>query len=129
MKKIQVAIVLLSFFIGCSENNDGVSTADKTDYKKIAYESLSEQSKSTVENWESGKVDEGTCLLQNGDRLFEKDSSIAVQFVVYSSDTKLHNGQKLVAVTFTTTVDSLLGPMILIIDPEKKQVIGGVLRL
>lgn len=91
--------------LGC-EHDVGVNQVlrlaanDETEYRIIAWNDLSERERATViGDRNSGRV--------KRDRWREKD---------------------VIAVTFNTTEDALLGPIILYIDPQTKKVVGRMGR-
>ena len=113
---------------GCSNNSNVLTPFVEMNYRNVAYESLSEQSKATVINWQDGKVGKGIYQGKNGSNIILLDSGSQIGFVFNTSNVEVINGQRLIMVTFNTKDDPLLGPMILIIDPITNKVIGGVQR-
>jgi len=113
---------------GCSDNSNVLTPFEEMNYRKVAYESLSEQSKSTVINWLGGKIERGIYQEKNGSNTIILNSGFQMGFVINTSNVNLINGQSLIMVTFITKNDHVLGPMILIIDPITNKVIGGVQR-
>ena len=129
MKNFYIILILLLFFSGCSKNSDLLLPFDQMGSKQIAYASLSEHEKLTIINWQHGKVEEGVYHIINKSNSIILDSGDKIYLGSISSNVKLNEGQKLIAVTFNTTEDALLGPLIIIIEPNSKEVIGGVLRM
>ncbi len=132
MEKIKyVFVIMMMLFItpGCSHNSNGVSPFEEIKYRTIAYESLSMQEKSTVINWQDGKVERGVYKTDKSTPSILFDLGGRLSFVYNSSDIKLIDGQNLVAVFFNTTQDPLLGTIIVIINPGNSNVIGYVPRM
>lgn len=130
MKKLLGILISFLFLIGCSEDSDPLSSPGQKHYRQVAYNYLSDEEKATIINWQKGKVEAGT--YQSDNELFGFvviESGDKILFATNFSDVKLFEGQQLVAVTFNTTVDGLLGPIILIIEPSSEKVIGYVLRM
>ncbi len=128
--KLEKLLIILSFLIlsDCSNNSNVLLPFDQMSNRQIAYASLSEQEKSTIINWQNGKVEEGVYQSFNKSNAIVLNSGDKIFFGTISSTVKLIEGQKLIAVTFNTTDDALLGPLIVIIEPNYNKVIGGVLR-
>ncbi len=132
MEKIKYVFVIMMMLLitqGCSHNSNGVSPFEDLKYRTIAYKSLSMQERSTIADWRKAKVEGG---IYKTDLAFPSiliDSGGRLPFIYNSSNLKLIDGQRLVAVIFNTTQDSLLGPIIVIIDPSNSKVIGYVTRM
>ncbi len=129
MKKTLVILIQLLFLVGCSDDSDLLSPSGQKHFRLIAYESLSESEQSTIIDWQNGKVEAGTYQSADDSHSIVLDSQNRIPFATNSSGVKLFDGQKLIAVTFETKVDALLGPIILIIEPCSENVIGYMLRM
>lgn len=109
MKKSRLSgfflIVLMLFSYGC---NDIPETA-KQQFREIAWESLSKQAKETVTH----NVDEASVNLNDAYRQFGEQNAESVPAV---------------SVRFNTTDDALLGPIIIYIDRESKEILGQAAR-
>ena len=64
--------------------------------------------------------------VQNPDK---RDFTYDFGFVAANPDIELKANQTLITVLFNTVDDPLLGPIIVVIDPEAKVVAGYVLRM
>lgn len=110
IKQLNLINYLLMFasliaMLGCEHDMSAnqvlrLTANDETDYRAIAWNSLSERDRTTVTGGlKSGRVQPA--------KWQEKD---------------------VVSVMFNTTEDALLGPIIIYIDPQMKTVVGGVPR-
>lgn len=85
-------LIIFAAMLGCEPK---VNRADDDDieYRTIAWNSITEQEQATVTgDWRAAKV-----------------------------ENKRWNGQDAVSVTFNTTFDALLGPIVIIVDPQTKK--------
>ena len=98
MHKARYFLIGLVFSLGCRDGIlDGYQEDDMT-YRQIAWESLSAEAQATVtHDWQEARVSKCT---------YYADQSEAV------------------CVTFNTTDDPLLGPIIVFIDPDSLKVLG-----
>jgi len=129
MKKLYLFPLLALIFIGCSEKSNFVLPIDQMEYRKIAYESLSEDQKATLTtDWKEAEVKQGNYLFRDSINWIVFDSENKSGFALMKSDVILINNQLLVLVIFHTRVDPLLGPIALIIEPGTKEIAGGFLR-
>jgi hypothetical protein len=116
--------------IKCSEDSDILSANDESTYRSIAYNSLSPQEKgSIIPDWEEAKVLQGVYHKKGDTDIFVIDSESSFSFYLKDSIVTLINGQNLVSVTFNTVDDSLLGPIVVIVDTNSEKAIGFLLRL
>lgn len=129
MKKLFVIFICSLVLSGCSEDSNPLSPSGQKHFRQIAYNYLSDDAKATIINWQNGKVEDGTYHSSDEYDFIVLDSKNEIPFAANSSDVKLYTGQRLVAVTFETTMDPLLGPLILIVEPRSDKVIGYVLRM
>ena len=127
MKKLLMVLIL--FLFSCSEESDFLSSYEQKHLRNIAYKSLSEEARSTIVNWQNGKVEAGIYHSSDESDFIVLDSKNEIPFMINSTDVKLIERQKLVAVTFNTTYDALLGPLILIIELREEKVIGLTPRM
>ena len=122
MTKILSISFLVLFIISCNNEDNILNSFDSANYRKIAYESLTPESKETL------TVRTGKYKNENGSYIITIDDQNRWNFFITDLNTDLQSNQNLIAVTFSTTSDALLGPLTLIINPESKTVIGEVLR-
>lgn len=117
--------ILIFAMVSCNEDN-----FNNLKYKEIAYNSLSEREKSTLTvDWQDAKIENGIYKKGQCENELIINDENRLCFFVNNENISLVEFQKLVAVIFNTTNDALLGPIIVIIDPEETRVIGGVGRL
>jgi hypothetical protein len=129
MKRFLIFYVIISF-TSCSENSNFLLPAKKQQFRKIAYDSLSDEEKSTlIADWKDAEVKQGNYLFENNINWFVFDSDNKAGFALQNSDIVLTNNQELILVIFNTNVDALLGPIEIVINPINKEIIGGFLRL
>jgi len=125
-----ISVILLSLFNSCSDGSNTLTPFEETKYRTIAYNSLSDQEKATIiSDWKYAPVKKGIYHLENENihqLIFSSDDKLI--FILNKEDLTLAENQKLVAVTFNTYADALLGPLIIIIDTRSNEVIGGVVR-
>ncbi len=92
-------LVLFAAMPGCESKINSV-TGDDMEYRTIAWNHITEQEKATVTgDWRTARV-----------------------------QTTQWNNKAAVSVTFNTTEDALLGPIVVIIDPQTKKVVQQLLR-
>ena len=129
MKKQYLFCLMALIFICCSEKSNFLLPVDQMEYRKIAYESLSDTEKETLTtDWKEGEVKQDNYLLKDNINWIVFDSGNKSGFALMKSNLVLINNQPLVLVIFHTNVDALLGPIALIIEPGTKKIIGGFLR-
>jgi len=129
MTKILSISFLVLFIISCNNEDNILNSFDSANYRKIAYESLTPESKETLTKcWCVAPVRTGKYKNENGSHIITIDDQNRWNFFITDLNTDLQSNQNLIAVTFSTTSDALLGPLTLIINPESKTVIGEVLR-
>lgn len=127
MKTFLSIVFLLSCLIGCSEDTNFLSSHDRLTFRKIAYESLTEESRAILaENWRFANVDAGIYQLGNYGHKIVIDTETSLPIHPYNPDYKFSNSQQLVAVSFRTIYMVMGGPIIKIIDYKSKIVIGFV---
>ncbi|MBU2492884.1 MAG: hypothetical protein KJ571_09695 [Bacteroidetes bacterium] len=129
MKKF-ITLIIIILIAGCGDDSNSVTPAEYSYYGNIAYESLSAEEKSNlldgnkpfkVEQGIYGMIKESDVLILNENEKF--------YFLISESSVLLNNGQKLFAVYFNTIHDSLLGPLVIIVDPESEKAVGAGLRM
>ena len=92
-------LILFAAMLDCESKINSV-TGDDMEYRTLAWNYLTEQEKTTVVgDWRAAKVE-------------------ATQW----------NDKAAVSVAFNTTADALLGPIIVIIDPQTKKVVQQLPR-
>lgn len=121
--------LLVLIFISCSEKSNFVLPVDQMEYRKIAYENLSDEEKGTLTtDWKEAEVKRGNYLFKDNINWIVFDTGDKSGFSLMRSNVVLINNQPLVLVIFHTNVDALLGPIALIIEPGAKEIVGGFLR-
>ncbi len=121
--------LLVLIFISCSEKSNFVLPVDQMEYRKIAYENLSDEEKGTLTtDWKEAEVKRGNYLFKDNINWIVFDTGDKSGFSLMRSNVVLINNQPLVLVIFHTNVDALLGPIALIIEPGTKEIVGGFLR-
>lgn len=123
---------MISIFTGlllsCSDSSVGSSDDKENRLKKAAYDSVSDyESRTIIGGWKDGIVEYGICSILNGKPAF-KSLDYTLRFFILDEDFSFEEYQKLVSVTFNTINDSLLGPIIIILEPDEELVVGVVLR-
>lgn len=122
-------LILVITFISCSEKSNFLLPVDKMEYRKIAYDSLSDEEKGTLTtDWKEAEVKQGNYLFKDNINWIVFDSENKFGFALMKTDVVLINDQPLVLVIFHTNIDALLGPIALIIDPGTKEIAGAFLR-
>ena len=130
MKKILSSLVFILLLTQCQDDDNPIGPINSYNYRKIAYESLSQEEKENLTKcWCLAPVRIGIYSKQSGTNYIIIDDSNNWTFIMYDENTSLTMNQKLVGVILNTTIDSLVGPMILIIDPFSERVIGVCPRL
>ena len=97
-------IFLISFFvaIGCNRDKNPLSESTDLQFRHVAWNFLSEYDRETVTiDWREAAI---------------------------TRDVNWGNQQNTISVIFPTTLDALLGPIVVVIDPESLQVLGIVPR-
>ena len=113
--------------LGCE---DEYFDENEVDYRLIAYESISDEEKTSIlKDWREAELIGGIYKRDMCDNEFHGQSMGRLCFFLISQEIELFENQYLVAVIFPTTNDSLLGPIIVIVDPSSRLAIGMVGRL
>jgi len=98
-------------------------------YRRIAYESLSSSEKESLTKcWCVAPVRLGKYKIEDQISVISINQDNQWSFKLYNENTILLTNQRLVAVTFSTVGDALIGPIIIIIDQNNEKVIGACLR-
>jgi len=98
MRHVKYFLLGLVFSFGCRAGILDGDQGDDMNYRQIAWESLSLQAQATVtHNWQQAGVSKCTYYVDH---------------------------REAVCVTFNTTDDPLLGPIIVYIDPDSLKVLG-----
>lgn len=129
MKTLISVIISFYFIIGCSEESNSLSSLDSFSFKRIAYQSLSKESKEIVsEHWLSADVKQGVYQQGEYGHLIVFNAEQKLSFSLTVSNYTFYENQKLIAVSFTTTNMIMImgGPITIIIDYNSKEVIGYV---
>ncbi|MCB0732259.1 MAG: hypothetical protein KDC88_14640 [Ignavibacteriae bacterium] len=125
MIKKSLTILTFLLIVGCDDDS-----LNNIIYKEIAYNSLSEREKSSLTvDWQDAKIENGIYKKGQCENEFISGNENRLCFFVKDENISLLEYQKLIAVIFNTNDDALLGPIIVIVDPEGPKVIGGVGRL
>jgi hypothetical protein len=108
-------------FIELDDQRAWLAPADEREYRELAWEQLSDEDKAHLITPKDEAlvelVDAGSAAvipLEGKERLLEDIRA---------------NGGKLVAVTYRTDQDALLGPLTMLFDPETKEVVGHIVRM
>ena len=118
-------MLIAVFSIGCSHDSDILSPDDEINYRKTAYESLDEEERGTITmDWKEADILKGVYHNNNGGNYLVTDSDGSIPFFFLNKDIKINEDSFIVAVIFRTNNESLLGPLIVIIDPESQTKIG-----
>jgi uncharacterized protein YcfL len=129
MKTLLSLIVILMVLIGCTDEENSVSFFQQAKFRKISYNSLSAEEAATLtKDWRLAPVKLGVFNNDNNINAIVIDKINVWSFRILDPNIKLTSNQILVAVTFNTKNDPLIGPLTLIIEPQSEVVIGGVLR-
>ena len=130
MKTLFSISILLFLLSSCTENSNILSPEEADIFRQVAYNSLNERSKeSIIGDWQSAPVNSGRYHSDRNSNLIIIDSERSIPFILKDKQTELNEDQVLVAVTFNTTDDPLLGPITTIIDRNSRTIIGWVGRL
>lgn len=128
--KTLLAIIFCICFVNCSDDSNPLSPGAEMNYREIAYASLSEGEKESLsKDWREADVIQGEYGKDSIDNNIVINSENKMYFFLSDTTVNLSNNQVLVAVSFNTVNDALLGPITVIIDPRKETVIGYVGRL
>ena len=130
MKKIISLILLTLLFLSCSNENDILSPFGSIDYREIAYQSLTPESRESLTNcWCTAPVKSGKYKSENGSNIILIDEQNQWHFILNDPGTNLTPNQNLIAVIFNTKQDALIGPLTVIVDPNSELAIGFLTRL
>lgn len=130
LKRIITLIIALLLIVSCSDDIGILSPENQVEYRELAYKILSDREKESLTiNWQKGRVEEGKYKKKNDHDTFETSSGSNLFFISKIGNEYLYDGYKLIAISFNTKDDALLGPIIVIIDPYLRMVIGRVGRM
>ena len=128
MKTQLLFILILILFVGCGDDIL-LSPANQSTYREVAYNSLDENSKASITiNWKDAKVEDGKYIKEGERHILKLSSGEEIPFLLSNGIIMIKN-HRLVAVTFNTINDPLLGPIIIIVDPGQIKVVGIVGRM
>jgi hypothetical protein len=123
---------LLSFLVisfSCSDEDDNFNPSENL-IRSIAYNSLSDEEKATIiDDWEEAEVIYGTFKSDVCDYAFMQENQGRICFFPKDQSLVINEDQRLAAVIFNTVNDPLLGPILVIVDPELEAAVGYGLRL
>ena len=123
------SVLIISFILyACSDDENNIETEDLM-YRTIAYKSISDEEKATiVGDWQNADVITGTFKSNVCDYEFIQENQGRICFFVKDENIVLDDNQLLVAVIFNTVNDPLLGPILVIIDPNTETAVGFAAR-
>lgn len=128
MKMFIFFILILAFTFSCSDENS-TNPFEANKMRETAYSSLTEMERESLTiNWNEAPVVLGNFKSASCKNSFYSDKTQFLCFGLSDSTITLREGQILSAVIFYTTNDPLLGPLIVVIDPDKNMVVGQSLR-
>lgn len=113
MKTPVIFLILLLFtsFAGCAK----MGKAPEEELRTLAYESLSKEEQQTILDWTKAPV--VTITPQESLLIWSPQGSLDLK------------GREVVVVTFNTTQDPLLGPIIVFLDADTQRILGKGLRM
>lgn len=128
MKKLFFPVLALVMLTSCLDFD--ITTPFNGDtMRDAAYASLSDTEKESLTiSLEDAQVVRGYYSNKNCTNGFVSMKGETKCFVLNDSNLKFRDSQTLGAVVFNTTDDALLGPLIVIVEPENNLVIGRVMR-
>ena len=128
MKSLFAVILIAAYSSGCSDDSD-ILSSDEMNYRRIAYENLSQEEKESITiDWKEADILKGVYRNNNGGNYIVTDSENNIPFFFLDKDIKIDENSLLVAVIFRTDNESLLGPLIVIVNPESRTKVGYVPR-
>ena len=129
MKKLVFIFSLFTLLFGCFHESGVLTPFEQVEYKYFAFKSLSDKQKKTIINdWRDAHVYQGNYQKFNCGNAIVIDSEETWCFGLVDRNRELSVNQILLGVAFNTIDDALLGPIIVIIDYDIKDVIGYVPR-
>ena len=128
MKKLFFPVLALVMLISCLDID--ITTPFNGDtMRDAAYASLSDTEKESLTiNLEDAPVVRGYYSTKTCTNGFVSSKGETKCFVLNEPSLKFRDSQILGAVVFNTSNDALLGPLIVIVEPENNMVIGTVMR-
>ncbi len=130
MEKLLLLLVTVLFLPACSDDSNFLTPVEKVTYRGIAYNILSDNEKESITiDWREAKVYEGMFTDSKCDYTFLESLEDWMCFFPYDDEMEFKSNQDLIAVQFNPEDDALLGPIIVIVDPNEEIVVGIVGRL
>ena len=129
MYKHVIILFLAILFSSCSRTNDPLypsySDEELMEFRDIAWNDLSNNEIETVIILkEESKIQYATISIKDRIWYYKIDDKNEYSFVLTNPNIDFRNDQRFVIVTINTSDDALLGPIIVIIEPNLKQVFG-----
>ncbi len=110
MKKALVIIIAIFVGLGFLYSVSQPSPVTKEEAIEIAKSMLDDKSKETITNFDSPKAEDMVFKTQPSIYLLQKKTNLA--------------GKSVYKITFNTTQDGLLGPMVFYVDKNSGEIIG-----
>jgi len=128
--KIIFAVLVISLILqSCSDDENNIEN-EYNKFRTIAYNSISDEEKATiVGNWQDAEVINGVFKSDVCAYEFIRENQGRICFFLKDENIMLDKNQQLVAVIFNTVNDSLLGPILVIVDPNSEIAVGFAARL
>ena len=125
-----IQVLLISLILYACSDKENVNEPGDLNYRAIAYNSISDEEKATiVGNWQDAEMIYGIFKSDVCDYEFIQENQGRICFVPQDQNLELVENQTLVAVIFNTVNDPLLGPILVIVDPDSESAVGYGLRL
>lgn len=112
---LYLVVVFLALFVGCSKSSEEDSEKQLHSHiRKLAYDSLDENSKDTIIKWKTADVEEYNDLEEHK--------------IAGNKQTMDIKGVNTFRVIFKTTQDAFLGPIVVYLDQQNYNILGQEVR-
>ena len=129
MYKYLIILFMSILFTSCSNTDDPLSPSysseELMEFRNIAWNDLSTSEIETVIiSKEESIIQYATISSKDGIWYYKIDEKNKCTFALTNSNIDFRNDQTFVIITINTSDDALLGPIVVILEPNSKQVFG-----
>lgn len=124
MKRGLIFILLMLVLVSCSEHSNPYTPGKSLEFKQAALEQLDEsQVNKITQNVEDFDLKAGEYVFENNKHYIKLNNGKKQQFLT-DKTINLANGKRILMITIQWEPMALLGPIVVIMDPDTKLLIG-----
>ncbi|MFA8343187.1 MAG: hypothetical protein ACEPO8_09495 [Rhodothermaceae bacterium] len=124
MKRGLIFILLMLVVVSCSEHSNPYTPGKSLEFKQAALDQLDESQVSKItQNVEDFDLKAGEYIFENNKHYIKLNNGMKQQFLT-DKTINLTNGKRILMITIQWELSGLAGPIVAIMDPNTKMIIG-----